>query len=100
MMRHTMAMAGLAVAASLVAGCLSSRHIVGIQDHADKNVTLIETLDHWTYFPGLSEELIHQFWRCDESDAGLKCEKSCGGDTGLQCPTGTILATGVGSNVR
>lgn len=80
------------LAATLVTGCMT-RHIVRIQDHPTESLTLLESLDHFTYFPGVWEKSVHQFWSCKDGASGLQCDKACGGDSGIDCPEGTILAT-------
>lgn len=85
-------LAGALTVAALLTGCMT-RHMVRIEDHPNQPYTLLESLDHFTYIPGLWEKSVHQFWSCKDGASGLVCDKACGGDTGINCPEGTILAT-------
>lgn len=86
---------GLALAGS---GCLSSRVIVGMGQAGDKNVTLVQTSDVYSFAYAFPVRVVHQFWKCSEAPGTLSCAKSCdtkGSD--LTCPA---AVGGVGSNIR
>jgi hypothetical protein len=64
--------------------CLT-RTVIRLDDHPDRPVSLMETIDTVLYTK------THQFWLCKDTAAGLSCEKTCGGQTDLACQTNSNL---------
>jgi len=72
-----------------IIGC-SSRKIIYIDDHPTRPMTNIETIKTTIYpliFIPLAITWEHEFWKCEDRENALICEKVCdkGGD--LICPT-------------
>lgn len=68
-------------------GCLTSRSIGAVIQHGNRNLTLVQTEDTWTYVPAVFAVNKHQFWNCRNDAATLVCSKVCdapGSD--LSCP--------------
>lgn len=63
-------------------GCLWRRSIVSLEDHPERNVTLVETKDTYLFGKG-----VYQFWQCADEQGKLLCEKTCDGKTDLSCLT-------------
>jgi hypothetical protein len=79
----------LSLVLSLVggSGCLSSRTIGRVAQAADKNATLVETDDVYSFAFVVPVKTVHQFWQCTESPGTMACKKLCdakGSD--LTCP--------------
>lgn len=86
-LKKTLLAAGLAVLALSASGCLSGRLIRSVAQSSDKNVTLVETYDRYTYIPGLWFAGKHQFWKCSEVPGTMTCLKVCEAkDSDLTCP--------------
>jgi hypothetical protein len=72
-----------------IIGC-SSRKIIYIDDHPTRPTTNIETIKTTIYpliFIPFAISWKHEFWKCEDRENALICEKVCdkGGD--LICPT-------------
>lgn len=68
-------------------GCLSARHIAGVGQAGDKNVTLVQTADLYSFAYLFPVRMVHQFWKCSEAPGSMTCHKVCdakGSD--LTCP--------------
>jgi len=78
------AVALVAFATLFATGCLK-RTVIRLDDHPDRPVSIMETIDEqlWTR--------THQFWLCKDSATGLTCEKTCDGKTDLTCHNGSNL---------
>lgn len=86
MMRMKLLAAGVLLLAST--GCLTSRSIRQVSESGDRNLTLIQTQDAWTYIPLFWVVHKHQFWTCRESGDALQCNKACDSkNSQLACPT-------------
>jgi hypothetical protein len=84
-LKKTLLGAGLALVALSSSGCLKSRVIRSMAQSSDKNVTLVETFDLYTYL--VMDIGKHQFWKCGEVPGTITCQKVCdakGSD--LTCP--------------
>ncbi|MEW5741911.1 MAG: hypothetical protein AB1938_23555 [Myxococcota bacterium] len=86
-LKKLLMVAALAAFAASTSGCLSSRLIRSVAQSGDKNVTLVETYDRYTYIPGLWFSGKHQFWKCSEVPGTMTCQKVCEAkDSDLTCP--------------
>ncbi len=81
----------LAAAVVSGSGCLSHRVIMGQPAQAaDKNVTLVQTMDVYSLAFLFPIRMVHQFWKCGEAPGEMVCNKVCdvkGSD--LTCPMTT-----------
>jgi hypothetical protein len=78
-------------------GCLSSRFMTRTLQASDKNVTLVQTMDVYSFAYLFPVRLVHQFWKCGESPGEMQCAKVCdvkGSD--LTCP---MSVPGMSTNV-
>lgn len=83
--------------ASVLSGCLVSRTITRIEDHPQRNVTILETVDvHQYLFYG---NVTHQFWQCGMSADLLSCQKICGLALDVDCPASTVSSQYSSANV-
>ena len=84
----------LVVAALCLAGCMTARAPMTIQDHPSpqKNITTIETKDTWVYYFvfGAIIQNYHKFWNCVELTDSVVCASTCDGKNDLTCPLETI----------
>jgi hypothetical protein len=84
-LKKTLLAAGLAVLALSASGCLSGRLIRSVAQSSDKNVTLVETYDMYSYLIWVTGK--HQFWKCSEVPGTMTCLKVCEAkDSDLTCP--------------
>ena len=88
----------LVALASLLAGCLTGRAINRIEDHPEKNITILETTDTFSYL--VYGEVIHQFWQCEQAADKLVCKPICGPKSDVQCPNIVWSGAGGNTNVR
>lgn len=72
-------------------GCLWKRSIVHLQDHPERNVTLLETQDKYLFGKG-----VYQFWHCADEQGSLVCKKACDGTAKFAC----LTAMGGQTNLR
>ncbi len=91
---------GLAVAVLGLSGCLSGRSIIKVEDHPAQQVTMMQTMDVYTYIPFLLFVPKHQFWECTQASGALSCTRTCGEGTQFACPMGFAGIAGGSSNVR
>lgn len=77
----------LASAALVSTGCLN-RTIIRIDDHPDKNASIMETIDSVPYIMRT-----HQFWVCKEEPSALVCAKTCDGSNDLACHSISLLGS-------
>ena len=80
-----MALVALTVAVS-GSSCLSSRNLKTVIQAAEKNATLVQTMDTYSFIIW-PIKIRHQFWKCNEVPGMITCEKACstqGSD--LTCP--------------
>lgn len=86
----------LALPLALASGC-STYRIHSAEDHGALPVLKLETVrTTWAVFWAETE---HQFWLCQDRGDELVCQRSCGGQTDLMCPT-TVAGQGVITNTR
>lgn len=64
-------------------GCLVSRTVSGVSDHADKPYTMVETND--VYFP-MRWKVHHRFWQCKDAGDTLECKPVCDFENDETCP--------------
>lgn len=84
-LKKTLLGAGLALVALSSSGCLQSRIIRSVAQSSDKNVTLIETFDLYSYL--IWAQAKHQFWKCGEVPGTISCQKVCDAkESDLTCP--------------
>lgn len=86
----------LAVALTMLSGCLVKRSIVRVEDHPRSNSTIMETVDVYSWFPLMGYRVHHQFWLCTDSSKGLQCDRSCDGASDLTCPASGVVGPGAG----
>ena len=99
-LRKTARVLGLALAVAGLSGCLTGRSIVRVEDHPEKQVTKMETMDIYMYFPGIFFVPRHQFWECTQGAGALSCAKTCGEGTPFTCPMAFGGFGSGASNVR
>lgn len=61
-------------------GCLSSRALGPMAIARDKNVTLLQTQDTYSFAWMWPVKTVHQFWKCSESPGEISCKKVCSTD--------------------
>lgn len=67
-------------------GCLSSRVLKTVVQAGDKNVTLVQTMDTYSFIVW-PIKIRHQFWKCSEAPGQISCDKACSADgVDLTCP--------------
>lgn len=97
-MRQMSRVLALVSLCSLLAGCLTGRAINRIEDHPEKNITILETTDTFSYL--LYGQVVHQFWQCEQTGAKLVCKPLCGRTADVQCPNIVWGGQTASSNVR
>lgn len=84
-LKKTLLAAGLVAFALSASGCLSGRLIRSVAQSSDKNVTLVETYDMYSYLLWVAGK--RQFWKCSEVPGTMTCLKVCEAkDSDLTCP--------------
>lgn len=84
-LKKTLLAGAIALTAVSSSGCLSSRVIRSVAQSSDKNVTLVETFDLYSYL--IMAVGKHQFWKCSEVPGTMTCQKVCEAkDSDLTCP--------------
>lgn len=68
-------------------GCLWQRRLGPVSDHPSKNVTLLQTEDHYV---GVT---VRQFWECRDEAKELVCTKACAPGAPLTCPAAALGTT-------
>ncbi len=79
----TLSIAAL-LCAAMLAGCLTDRRIIRIDDHPTKQGTVMETQD--SYYFVFWFQAVHQFWQCTDTGKTVECTPLCGPTTDLECP--------------
>lgn len=69
-------------------GCLWKRTIVHLEDHPERNITLVETQDQYLLGKG-----VYQFWQCADQEGQLVCQKACDGKAKFSCLTAAFGQT-------
>jgi hypothetical protein len=98
MMRQMRSALALVALASMLSGCLTGRAIARVEDHPEKNITIMETVDTFSYL--IYGEMVHQFWQCEQTGKKLVCSPICGPKTDVQCPNVVWGGQTGSSNVR
>ena len=98
MMRQMRSALALVMMASMLTGCLAGRSITRIEDHPEKNITIMETVDTFSYV--VYDEIVHQFWQCEQTGKKLVCAPICGPKSDVQCPNLVWGGQSASSNVR
>lgn len=94
-MRHLLLFASaLAIAAT---GC-TMYQIRSAESHGTMPVMKLETIRTTQIL--FITEVEHQFWMCQDTGDDLLCERSCGIDQDLQCPTSTYSDGAMTTNTR
>ena len=84
--RQLIAGASLAALALGGSGCLSSRVLKSVIQAGDKNVTMVQTVDTFSFIVW-PVRVRQQFWKCSEQPGSITCQKSCTTkDSDLTCP--------------
>lgn len=95
---HISLMLAITLLVSLaMSGCFS-RRLVSFQTHPEKDVLLMETVDHHDYW--LLSDHEHVYWSCTEEGTNLRCQRRCGGSTELACPQTSYFQSSAGTNIR
>jgi hypothetical protein len=81
----------------LASGC-TSYTVTQFEDHPTRPITRLEAFKHTNYF--LYETAEHQFYLCSQTPTKLACNRACGGNTDIQCPTAAASGAAVSTNVR
>jgi hypothetical protein len=98
-LKKTLFAATMAITALSTSGCLSGRVLRSVAQSRDKNVTLVETYDRYTYIPWMLYVAKHQFWKCSEVPGTMTCQKVCDAkDSDLLCPAMGAFAVAGGDN--
>ena len=78
-------------------GCMH-RHVIAFADNPKTNLVTIEVAETKNYYVTSTAE--HRFGVCADTGDELVCKRSCGGATGIACPSGALTLISQSTNVR
>ena len=70
----------VAVLAGLIASataCAPSYNIIGMEDHPERDLTIIDVEVSRPRIPGIYYIVAHEYWLCREAEGALDCKRAC-----------------------
>jgi hypothetical protein len=76
-MNTTWKLAALAALAAAASACAPSYNIIGMEDHPERDLTIIDVEVSRPRIPGIYYIVAHEYWLCREAEGALDCKRAC-----------------------